>query len=342
MALEKFYIDQKSSWPESEEQQISCIDYSKSRNEILLLTSDGVIYLYKLENPLKLNNKYPHIHYDPDISVINAVFSNSSNEKLLLFCDNFDIVEFSIDRSYIFHIFYQAFSEITLFKLNLRPDQINERTKVKNFSILDNQNILKIFNNSEDNKNSYPEISGVNSFIYTKGGTTMFILMKKGVDMKNKIRVLSFENQDKCKEIFSEYLIFNKNEEVMDIFSIGTKLLLTTNNYKKFYILDFLDFKKIEYEYELNDLNFNITNIFGIDTRENNEQLKILLINSNNSTEQIELIIDVKNKRKEEIKSNYNINKVFCFLRDEEKNKEKNLLVTINKENGGGITKFLL
>ena len=63
---------------------------------------------------------------DKDIKINKSYFFNEDPNLLLLLCDNYNIYEFTIDREYISHVYYDILGDSYDFKMNCQKNSNNE------------------------------------------------------------------------------------------------------------------------------------------------------------------------------------------------------------------------
>ena len=96
------------------------IDFSPKDNLLLLLTSLNSLYLYEInQDKMQFKKKFEAI-IEKTTKIKKCYFCNENSNIILLLCDNFHIFEFTIDREYISHIYYDVLGDIYDFLLEYK------------------------------------------------------------------------------------------------------------------------------------------------------------------------------------------------------------------------------
>ena len=232
-------------------EKIIFIDFSLKTNLLLLLSSHNSIYICEISNDsIKIKKKFESI-VDKDIKINKSYFFNEDPNLLLLLCDNYNIYEFTIDREYISHIYYDILGDSYDFKMNCRKNS-NSENNIKNFCI-HKDNGINVWNSLKYNKKNILTMENINCFSYDNTGLLIYLVGK--LNQKNYLKVIKFIDEFDCKEIYNKNLNFldSKAKSIDYINSFDINIILADKNLGKMFILKNYPIKGIEFEISLNN-----------------------------------------------------------------------------------------
>lgn len=187
-------------------EEIIFIDSIPSGETLVLLSSNNNIFLCHISNDsFKITKKLVNIINNPKSKINSCYFCNGNKNILLLFCDELNIIEYTIDRGYISHIYYNSLGHSFLFKMNSQKNS-NPQYGISNFCILKDQE-LKVWNTLKYNKSNVLCVPDIKCFSYDSTGVVLYV---SGKNSNNNcfLGVIKFMNEYECKEIFFKTLDF--------------------------------------------------------------------------------------------------------------------------------------
>ena len=231
-------------------EKIIFIDFSINNNLLLLLSSLNIIYICEISNDsIQIKKKFESI-IDKNIKINKSYFFNEDPNLLLLFCDNYDICEFTVDREYISHIYYDILGDSYEFKMNCQKNSIIENN-IKNFCIR-KDDVINVWNSLKYNKKNVLTMENINCFSYDNTGLLIYLIGK--LNQKNFLKVIKFIDEFDCKEIYNKNLNFLDSKSNIDyINSFDVNIIMTDRNLGKLFILKNYPIKGIEFEIALNN-----------------------------------------------------------------------------------------
>lgn len=232
-------------------EKIIFIDFSPKNNLLLLLSSLNNIYICEISNDsIQIKKKFESI-IDKDIKINKSYFFNEDPNLLLLLCDNYNIYEFTIDREYISHIYYDILGDSYDFKMNCQKNSNNENN-IKNFCIY-KDNGVNVWNSLKYNKKNVLTMENINCFSYDNTGLLIYLVGK--LNQKNYLKVFKFIDEFDCKEIYNKSLNFldSKAKNIDYINSFDVNIIIADRNLGKMFILKNYPIKGIEFEISLNN-----------------------------------------------------------------------------------------
>lgn len=154
---------------------------------------------------MKIEKKFEQVIIKSQRGINCWFFCYCIRDSILLLCDNYSIYEFSVDKEYISHIYYNVLGDYYLFKMNWKKNSDPEN-KIRNFSIL-KEGEINVWNALKYNKSNVLCIPDIKCFSYEWIGFAMYAL---GYIQKNGycLSVIKFVNEYEWKEIYFKVLIF--------------------------------------------------------------------------------------------------------------------------------------
>lgn len=342
-----FYESKKLSFAKEDltkisKEEIIFMDTDKTNsNLILLLSSESAIYICEVGDTIKIKMKLEDI-VDKYINIIKAYFTEDNN-KLLLFCNNNNIVEYTINRQYISHIYNNCFSNLVNFQMNINYTNNFKNLRIQNFAILNDDHILKVWNLLKDNKENPFTINKTINFCYDKTGLALYLIIAKSkFQSYNKINIYKFENEMDCKEIFYKLLEFI-NYDVIHIDTFETKVILLDSE-NNIYILNNYPMDKSEYVISLANNEFKPTLFVPIRIEQKDEKFNFFFSDS-----ETQYFLETGDEDPSVKKLNGDCSKIFSVTKpkdkenEKDKGKEKNrtIVQTFNNKTKT-ITKYLM
>ena len=199
-------------------EEIIFIDLIPSSEALVLLSINNNIFLCHFSNDsFKISRKLVNIINNPKSKINSCYFCNGNKNILLLFCDELNIVEYTIDRGYISHIYYNSLGHSFLFKMNTQKCS-NPQYGISNFCILKDQEI-KVWNTLKYNKSNVLCVPDIKCFSYDSTGVVLYV---SGKNSNNNffLGVIKFVNEYECKEIFFKILDFIESKVEIDYLDI--------------------------------------------------------------------------------------------------------------------------
>ena len=263
-------------------ESIIFIDYTSSNNSLLLLSSNNILFLGQvLENSITITKKLINIINDIEVNINICYFSNSNKNFLLLLCDDNNIYEYTIDREYISHIYYNILGDSYLFKMNCQKCS-NMDNAIKNFCIF-KEGEIKIWNSLQYNKSNILYIKDINCFSYDCTGEVLYVL-GKGQKDPYYLSAIKFIDEYVCKEIYFKILNYIEPKldiNYMDIFD--NNIIVSDREHGNIYILKNYPANKFDFMITINRNNKIPPLYFPFIGENTLFQFGILYINFNNN-----------------------------------------------------------
>lgn len=302
---------------------ITFMDVTTSNNYLLLLSSNNTIFLCQLdENSLKIEKGFKNIIINSKSNIKSCYFCNGSRDSILLLCDDYNIYEFSVNREYISHIFYNVLGDSYIFKMNCKKNSKPENG-IKNFSILKEREI-NVWNTLEYNKSNVLCVSDIECFSYDCTGFAMYILGKYYQKNCYYLSVIKFINEYEWKEIYFKVLNFIELKIIdityFDIFD--NNIIMCDKEYQKIYILKNYPMNKFDFIFPLSNTNRVPLLFLPFIGEDKLFQFGILYINFNEKKKNI-LNVCYKYNKCNTIEVDIKINKAYYY---KENTNEKSLL----------------
>lgn len=287
-------------------ENIIFIDYNSTSNSLILLSSNNIIYLCQIiDDSLKIKKKLVNIINNSQTKIYNSYFCNENKNSLLLLCDDYNIYEYSLDRDYISHIYYNSLGDSFLFKMNCQKNS-NPENEIRNFCVFKNGEI-NVWNTLKYNKSNVLCVPDVNCFSYDCTGIVLYILGKNLSKKTYYLCLIKFLNEYDCKEIYFKSLDFVELKldiNHLDIFD--NNIIISDRKCVNIYILKNYPINKFDFLINLNN-KYGAPLFFYPFIRENPlYELGILYI-SNNKKKQKILNICYKTKTYNIIETDLNI-----------------------------------
>lgn len=267
-------------------EKIIYIDFILSSNTLLLLSSNNIIYICQTEeNSIKITKKLLNIINNSEININMCHFCNEDKNVLLLFCDDYNIYEYNIDRAYISHIYYNILENQYLFKMNCQKNS-NPQNGIKNFGIF-KEGELKIWNSLLYNKSNVLCIQDIKCFSYDCTGVVIYVLGKSSKSLYY-LSVIKFINEYECKEIYFKILNFievEKDINYLDLFD--NNIIMSDREFGKIYILKNYPINKFDFISTINKNNIIPPLLFPFIGENRLYQFGILYINFNDKSQKI-------------------------------------------------------
>ena len=301
-------------------EKIIFIDFSPKNNLILLLSSNNTFYICEIIKEILAIKKTFRNVIESTINIKKCYFCNENSNVILLLSDNCNIYEWTVDREYISHIYYDVLGDSYEFKMNFQKNS-SDGNKIQNFCVLKDHEI-NVWNTMKYNKKNVLHVENVNSFSYDSTGLLLYYIEK--LNQKNSIRVIKFIDEYEGKEIFYKNLTFLDSKENIDyINSFDINIIISDTKLGKIYILKNYPIKEKEFEISLSN-NYNL--YFPFIGQNPLYQFGILCLNVNNNSQSL-INLCFKSKTK-------NIENIDLIISDlvyfKENNKGKGLLLTFN------------
>jgi hypothetical protein len=316
-------------------ENIIFINYSLTNNSILLLSSNNIIYLCQIiDDYLRIIKKLVNIINNSQTKLYNCYFCNENKNIILLFCDDYNIYEYTLDREYISHIYYNSLGDSFLFKMNCQKNR-NPENEIRNFCILKNCE-LNVWNTLKFNKSNVLCVQDVNCFSYDCTGVVIYVL---GKSIKNSyyLSLIKFINEYEYKEIYFKLLDFVELKldiNYLDIFD--NNIIMSDKKFSNIYILKNYPINRFEFIINLNNKDGIPLSFFPFIGQNPLYQLGILFM-GNNKRPKI-LNICFKTKKFNIVETQINIQNSYFF---NENVKGKGVLLAfddINKQ----LTKYFI
>jgi hypothetical protein len=301
-------------------EKIIFIDFTPKNNLILLLSSNNTLYICEIINDIITIKKTFRNVIDSKIEINKSYFCNENPNIILLLSNNENIYEWTVDREYISHIYYDVLGDSYDFKMNCQKNPNNEN-KIQNLCVHKDHEI-NVWNTMKYNKKNVLHVENVNCFTYDSTGLLLYYIEK--LNLKNSIRVIKFIDEYEGKEIFYKNLTFLDSKTNIDyINSFDVNIIISDTKLGKLYVLKNYPIKEKEFEISLNN-NYNLYMPFiGQNPL---YQFGILCLNINNVSQTL-INLCFKSKTK-------NIENVDIIISDliyfKENNQGKGLLLTFN------------
>lgn len=234
-------------------EEIIFIDSIPSSEALVLLSSKNNIFLCQITNDsCKITRKLVKVINNPKSKINSCYFCNGNKNVLLLFCDELNILEYTIDRGYISHIYYNSLGPSFLFKMNNQKIS-NSKNEISNFCIL-KENEVKVWNTLKYNKSNVLCVPDIKCFSYDSTGVVLYV---SGKNSNNKyfLGVIKFVNEYECKEIFFKTLDFIESKvdiSYLDIFD--NNIFMFDEKSNTIYILKNYPINKFDFLVPLNKI----------------------------------------------------------------------------------------
>ena len=301
-------------------EKIIFIDFAPKNNLILLLSSHNTFYICEIiNNSIIIKKTFTNV-VESIIKINKCYFCNENPNIILLLSDNNNIYEWTVDREYISHIYYDVLGDSYEFKMNCQKNSSNEKG-IQNFCVFKEHGI-NVWNTMKYNKKNVLRIENINCFSYDSTGLLLYYIDK--TNQKNYLRVIKFIDEYECKEIFYKNLTFLDSKINIDyINSFDVNIIISDTKIGKLYILKNYPIKEKEFEISLNN-NYNLYIPFV--GQNPLYQFGILCLNINNNSQAL-INLCYKSKTK-------NIENIELIISDliyfKENNQGKGLLLTFN------------
>ena len=277
-------------------EEIIFIDSIPSSEALVLLSSNNNIFLCHISNDsFEISRKLVNVINNPKSKINSCYFCNGDKNVLLLFCDELNIIEYTIDRGYISHIYYNSLGHSFLFKMNSQKKQ-KLQNEIRNFTILKNQEI-KVWNTLKYNKSNVLCIPDIKCFSYDNTGVVLYVSGKNNSNKITFLGVIKFVNEYECKEIFFKTLDFVEPKVEIDYLDIfDNNIFMFDKISKTIYILKNYPINKFDFLIPLNKII--CPNLF------------IPFIGEKSLYEFGIIYVDFKNKIKKYLKFSYETNRI--------------------------------
>lgn len=300
-------------------ENIIFLDFTPKNNLLLLLSSHNIFYLVEIvNNSIKTKKKFESI-VESNIKINKSYFCNENPNLVLLFCDNCNILEWTVDREYISHIYYDVLGNTYEFKMNCDKNW-DISNDINNFCILKEREI-SVWNAMKYNKKNVLNINDVNCFSYDFTGLLLYLVTKVG--QKTYIKVIKFIDEYEFKELYNKSLGFISKADIDYINSFDVNIIVADTKLGKMFILKNHPIKNIELYIEINK-----------------SQLYFPLIGQNPFDEFKVLCLDIKDNEQTLItfsfaEKKYNIENIQLHFSNlfyyKENNKGKGILLVFNE-----------
>ena len=227
------------------------IDFSPKDNLLLLLTSLNSLYLYEInKDKMQFKKKFEAIT-EKTTKIKKCYFCNENSNIILLLCDNFHIFEFTIDREYISHIYYDVLGDIYDFKMNCQKKTDSTENIIQNFCVYKN-NEINVWNTLKYNKKNVLNAKNINCFSYDFTGLILYYVGK--LNQKNYIKTVKFIDENECKEIYDKTLTCLDSKVSIDFLnSYDVNLIMSDTKLGRLFILKNYPINKVYFEIPLNN-----------------------------------------------------------------------------------------
>ena len=301
-------------------EKIIFIDFIPKNNLLLLLSSNNVFYICEIINDSITIKKTFRNVIDSKIEINKSYFCNENPNIILLLSNNENIYEWTVDREYISHIYYNVLGDSYEFKMNCQKNSNNEN-EIQNFCIYKDDTI-NVWNTMKYNKKNVLHVKNVNCFSYDSTGLLLYYIEK--LNQKNSIRVIKFIDEYECKEIFYKNLTFLDSKTNIDyINSFDVNIIISDTKLGKLFVLKNYPIKEKEFEISLNNNNNIYLPFIGQNPL---YQFGLLCLNINNNSQAL-INLCFKSKTK-------NIENIDLIISDliyfKENNQGKGLLLIFN------------
>ena len=233
-------------------ENIVFINHSFTNDSLLLLSSYNIIFICQIVNDsLKIIKKLVNIINNSQTKIYKCYFCNENINAILLLCDDYNIYEYTLDRGYISHIYYNSLGDSFLFKMNCQKNKSPEN-EIRNFCVLKNGEI-SVWNTLKCNKSNVLCAQDVNCFSYDCIGIVLYIL-GKSISKKTYLSLIKFINEYECKEIYFKLLDFVELQldiNYLDIFD--NNIIMSDKKCCHIYILKNYPINKFDFIINLNN-----------------------------------------------------------------------------------------
>ena len=260
-------------------EKIIFIDIAPKNNLLLLLSSHNTFYVCQISQKiLAIKKKFENVIEDP-IKINKSYFCNDNPNNILLLSDNRNIYEWTIDREYISHIYYDVLGESYEFKMNCQKNVSNENY-IQNFCVFQ-ENKIDVWNTMKYNKKNVMHIENVNCFSYDSTGLLLYYIEK--LIQKYYIRVIKFVDEYECNEIYYKTLLFQDSKINIDYINcFDINIIISDTKLGKVFIYKSYPIKEKEFEISLNNTYSLYFPFVGLDPL---FQFGILCFNINNNSQ---------------------------------------------------------
>ena len=230
-------------------ENIIFIDFSLKNNSLLLLSSNNTFYLCEMNNnAIIIKNKFEKI-IDRNIKINKCYFCNENPKLILLLCDNFNILEWNVEREYISHIYYDVLGDNYEIKMNCQKN-LNNENNIQNLCILKDEEI-NVWNTMQYNKKRVFNVKDVKCFSYDFTGLLLYFVEK--TSQKNYLKVIKFIDEYEYKELYNKSLTcFGPKINIDYLNSFDVNIIMADLNSGKIYIFKNLPINKPEFEIDIN------------------------------------------------------------------------------------------
>jgi hypothetical protein len=262
-------------------EKIIFIDIAPKNNLILLLSSHNTFYICEIiNNLLTIKKKFGNV-IDSAIKISKSYFCNENPNNILLLSDNSNIYEWTIDREYISHIYYDVLGETYEFKMNCQKNATCENV-IQNFCIFQ-ENKINVWNSMKYNKKNVMHVENVNCFSYDSTGLLLYYIEK--LIQKYYIRVIKFVDEYECKEIYYKTLLFQYSKINIDYINcFDVNIIISDTKLGKVFIYKNYPIKEKDFEISLNNTYSLYMPFIGLDPL---FQFGILCFNINNNSQSL-------------------------------------------------------
>ena len=327
MASKNFVpIDIKYDKKELENEKIIFIDYTLSNNSLIFLSSNNNIYLCHItEDSLEIIKKLVNIINNTKIRINKCYFCNEDKNYLLLFCDDYNILEYSIERDYISHIYYNSLGDFFIFKMNCQKNS-NPENGIRNFCVFKDGE-LNVWNTLKYNKSNVLYIQDINCFSYDTTGILLYIVGKNNSKKIYFLSAIKFISEYECKEIYYKLLDFiDFKLDINYIDTFDDNIIMFDRISCNIYILKNYPINKFDFIIPLNYKNRDLPLILPFVEENLSHEFGLLFINFKEEKKKL-ININYKSKHIRNVDINLIIKKTFYF---KENTKGKGLLFVFN------------
>lgn len=254
------------------DENIIFIDFSLKNNSLLLLSSNNTFYICEMNNnAIIIKNKFERI-IDKNIKINKCYFCNENPNLILLLCDNFNILEWNVEREYISHIYYDVLGDNYEIKMNCQK-RLNFENSIQNLCILKDGEI-NVWNTMQYNKKNVLNAKDIKCFSYDSTGLLLYFVEK--LNQKYSIKAFKFIDEYECKELYIKILsCFDSKVNIgyLNIFDVN--IIMSDTSSRKIYIFKNHPINKIEFDISINKSEL----CFSLDDKNPLFGFKILCLN---------------------------------------------------------------
>ena len=286
-------------------ESIIFLDFSPKYNLLLLLSSHNSLYICEIiGNSIKIKNKFESI-VDNRIKISKSYFCNEEPNLILLLCDNYNILEWNVEREYISHIYYDILGDIYEFKMNYQKNS-ELKTDIKNFCILKDGEI-NVWNTMAFNKKNVLNIKDVKCFCYDSTGLLLFYIYKSSI--KYNIKVIKFVDEYECKELYNKGInCFDSKTNIDYINSFDVNIIMSDTKLGKIYIFKNHPINVLEFQININNSQI----YFPLIGKNPIFEFRLLCLNINENEQKI-ITFNYKSKKPSMEKIKLSINNLTYF-----------------------------